>query len=147
MQILCHPALFNAPAADASLCQNRFPGLKTAETPFQNQNSMVYYQTGAIFPGKKFLQIFGNFFCDFRAFFPLSRCMPRRTIRRNAMIINPKAPSRYILCKTCRPIANKAPCLQKIRRTLSYRDPKTDWTEGLNPRKAMRKFPGSPRFI
>lgn len=104
------------------------------------------------FSGCKCRDFFGlskfseTFFCDFHAFFPLSRCMPRRTIRRNAMIINPKAPSRYILRKTCRPIANKAPRLQKIRRTLSYRDPKTDRTEGLNPRKAMRKFPGSPRI-
>ena len=67
-------------------CQNRFPGLKTAENPFQNQNSMVYYQTGAIFPRKKFLQIFGNFFCDFRAFFPFSYYKFLRTIPNKSLI-------------------------------------------------------------
>jgi hypothetical protein len=76
VQILCQPALFNAPAADASLCQNRFPGLKT-----RFKTRILWYTTkqAQFFPGKNFFKFSGTFFVPLRLWYTVP---PRRPFKK-----------------------------------------------------------------
>ena len=88
----------------------------------------------------------GTFFCDFRAFFPFSYYKSLRTIP-NKSLINRQKPPNLISCAKPAPENKQRPRLQKIRRTLLIETPKTEWTDGPNPRKARRKCPESTRSI
>ncbi len=65
----------------------------------------------------------------------------------NKSLINRSKLPNLISCAKLAPENKQRPRLQKIRRTLLIETPKTEWTDGPNPRKVRRKCPESTRSI